>query len=89
MTENNCIFPYADKFANGDRIISRSSGDMGIFDRIDKRGYVHFKQYVGGMFHKPKDVKDFTLQSNYMRLYELCSKDEEKELERILTDGRS
>lgn len=89
MTENKCDFPYGDKFAKGDKIVSRTSGDMGVFDKIDKKGYVHFKQYVGGMFHDMKNVKEYTLQSNYLKLYELCSEEDEREFEKLISNGRS
>ena len=51
------------RFKEGDYIISRASGDMGIFSKIDKKGYVYFKKYYGEMFEEIKD-KGFNFKMN-------------------------
>ena len=68
------------KFNSGDYIINREAGDIGIIDKITKKGYYHFKYYYGNMFDELKDVKNslFDLQINYQKFFDICN-DEEKE----------
>lgn len=74
------------KFKTGDYIINKSSGDMAIVDKITKKGYYHFKEYYGNMFHEFKDTKNplFDLQINYQKFYDLCTEDEKNKLEELI-----
>ena len=72
------------KFNEGDYIISHASGDMGIVKGLNKKGYYTFKEYYGGMFEELKDAKNYTLQKNYQKFFELCNEDEKKKLNEII-----
>ena len=74
-----------EKFQKGDYIINRYAGDMGVYDRTDKKGYMHFKLYYGGMFGDVKD-KDFTLIWRYQDNYELCNDEEKARLDEIIKE---
>lgn len=73
------------KFKSGDYIINRSAGDMAIYDKLDKKGYMTFKVYYGSMFNHIKD-KSYTLQNRYQEFFELCNDEEKKQLDAILED---
>lgn len=73
-----------EKFHKGDCIISHSSGDMAIYDKVDKNGYMHFKFYYNAMFHKLYDVKTYIMQINYQSFYELCNEGEKQKLDNII-----
>lgn len=77
------------KFQKGDYIINRTCGDMGIVKGITKKGYYQFEAYYGGMFKQLKDVKDknYDLQINYQKFYELCTEKEKKKLDEIIKKG--
>lgn len=77
------------KFQKGDYIINRTCGDMGIVKGITKKGYYQFEAYYGGMFKQLKDVKDknYDLQINYQKFYELCDENEKKKLDEIIKKG--
>jgi hypothetical protein len=77
------------KFQKGDYIINRHSGDMGIVKGITKKGYYQFEAYYGGMFKQLKDVNDknYDLQINYQKFYELCDENEKKKLDEIIKKG--
>lgn len=77
------------KFQKGDYIINRTCGDMGIVKGITKKGYYQFEAYYGGMFKQLKDVKDknYDLQINYQKFYELCDENEKKKLDEIIEKG--
>lgn len=49
-----------EKFKKGDYIINRSCGDMGVYDKCDNKGYMHFKYYYGKMFNVLKDCENGT-----------------------------
>ena len=74
------------KFKPGDYIINHKSNDMAIVKGVTKKGYYQFEAYYGGMFGDLKDVKDknFDLQVNYQKFYELCTDEEKKKLEDII-----
>ena len=76
------------KFQKGDYIISRNSGNMGIIKGITKKGYYQFEAYYGAMFNELKDVKDknYDLQINYQKFYELCTEEEKKKFDEILKE---
>ena len=74
-----------EKFQKGDYIINRYAGDMAVYDKTDKKGYMHFKLYYGGMFGDVKD-KDFTLIWKYQDNYELCDEKEKECLDTIIKD---
>lgn len=54
-----------EKFKKGDYIINRKCGDMGVYDKCDNKGYMHFKYYYGKMFNVLKDCEKWNLQLNY------------------------
>ena len=76
------------KFKPGDYIINRSSGDMAIIDKVTPKNYYHFKVYYGNMFHELKDIKDknYDLQVNYQKFYDLCTDEEKKKLDKIIKE---
>ena len=61
------------------------------------RGVLHLKEiyiggiiaYYGNMFKQLKDVKDknYDLQINYQKFYELCDENEKKKLDEIIKKG--
>lgn len=71
------MFIFEEKFKKGDYIINHTCGDIAVYDKMDKHGYIHFKYYYSNMFHHLKDVEKYTLQVNYQKMFELCN-DEEK-----------
>ena len=77
------------KFQKGDYIINRTCGDMAIVKGVTKKGYYQFDAYYGGMFKQLKDVKDknYDLQINYQKFYELCDENEKKKLDEIIKKG--
>ena len=74
-------------FNENDYIISHASGDMAIIDKIDKKGYVHFKKYYGAMFG---DIRgdEYIFHMNFLKFFELCNDEEKKELDKILEDEK-
>lgn len=76
------------KFQKGDYIINRISGDMAIIKGTTKKGYYQFEQYYGGMFGDLKDVKDknYDLQINYQKFFELCDEKEKENLNEIIKE---
>lgn len=77
-----------EKFKKGDYIINRSCGDMGVYDKCDNKGYIHFKYYYGKMFNVLKDCEKWNLQLNYQKFYELCDDKEKEEMDFIIKEGR-
>lgn len=77
-------------FKKGDYIINRTSGDMAIVKGVTKRGYYQFESYYGSMFDDLKDVKNknFDLQINYQKFYDLCTDDEKKKLDDIIKNKK-
>ena len=77
------------KFQKGDYIINRTCGDMGIVKGLTNKGYYQFEAYYGNMFKQLKDVKDknYDLQINYQKFYELCNENEKKKLDEIIKKG--
>jgi hypothetical protein len=77
------------KFQKGDYIINRTCGDMAIVKGVTKKGYYQFEAYYGNMFKQLKDVKDknYDLQINYQKFYELCDENEKKKLDEIIKKG--
>ena len=77
------------KCQKGDYIINRTCGDMAIVKGITKKGYYQFEAYYGNMFKQLKDVKDknYDLQINYQKFYELCDENEKKKLDEIIKKG--
>ena len=76
------------KFKKGDYIINRTSGDMAIVNGVTKKGYYQFEKYYGGMFGDLKDVKDknYDLQINYQKFFELCDEKEKEKLNEIIKE---
>ena len=74
------------KFKEGDYIINRTCGDMGIVKGVTKKGYYTFSEYYGAMFHELKDLKtyEYELQVNYQKFFELCNDDEKAEMDKII-----
>lgn len=66
------------KFNPGDYIINRKCGDMAVFDKVDKNGYLHFEKYYSKMGNYFKDVKKYTLQINYQKFFDNCTEEEIK-----------
>lgn len=77
-------------FKSGDYIINRTSGDMGIVKGVTKKGYYQFKAYYGSMFKELKDVssKNFDLQINYQKFYDLCNEEEKNKLDSIIEENK-
>ena len=75
-------------FKSGDYIINRNSGDMAIIDKVTPKNYYHFKAYYGNMFKELKDVKDknYDLQVNYQKFYDLCNEEEKKTLDEMIKE---
>lgn len=65
-----------EKFKKGDYIINRCSLDMAVYDKVDKKGYIHFKEYYSHMFKEFHDVDKYTLQINYQNFYDLMNNEE-------------
>jgi len=79
------------KFNPGDYIINRTSGDMAIVDKVTSKGYYRFKAFYGSMFNEFKDVKDknFDLQINYQKFYDICNDEEKKKLDELINKRAS
>lgn len=75
---------FEEKFKKGDYIINRHCGDMAIYDKTDKNGYMHFKYYYGAMLHSFHDIKKYTMQINYQKFYELCNDEEKLKFDEII-----
>lgn len=71
------------KFKPGDYIINRTSGDMGIIDKITPKNYYRFKAFWGHIFKEVKE-KNYELQVNYQKFYDLCNENEKKRLDEII-----
>ena len=80
------------KFQKGDYIINRKdsfeNSDIGIVKGITKKGYYQFSALYGGMFHELKAVgdKNYDLQINYQKFYDLCTDEEKKKFDEILKE---
>lgn len=72
------------KFKKGDHIINRSAHDMAVYDKTDNKGYMHFKYFYSGMFHKFNDVRKYTLQVNYQKFWDLCTEEEIEKLDELI-----
>ena len=75
------------RFKEGDFIISHASGDMGVFNKIDKKGYVHFKKYYDSMFESIKG-DEYNFHMNFLKFFELCNEEEIKQFKEILEDEK-
>ena len=76
------------KFSRGDYIINRSAHDMAVYDKTDKRGYMHFTHYYGHMFRKFYDVKNYTLQVNYQKFWDVCTEEEKKKMDELISQRK-
>ena len=78
-------------FKENDYIINRKSGEMGIIKGVTKKGYYQFKVLYGPMFDELKDVKDknYDMQVNYQKFYDICTDDEKKKLDKIIAEHSS
>jgi hypothetical protein len=78
------------KFKPCDCITNRTSGDLAIVKGVTKKGYYQFKEYYGSMFKELKDVsnKNFDLQINYQKFYDLCNEEEKKKLDSIIEENK-
>lgn len=76
-------FEFDTKFNPGDYIINRHAGDMAIVDKITKKGYYHFKEYLEGFDDELRDAKNSLndLQINYQKFWDLCTEEEKKKLD--------
>ncbi len=74
-----------EKFKKGDYIVNRSAGDMAVFDKIDKKGFMSFKIYYGSMFSHVKS-KDYTLYSYYQKFFDICNEEEKAIFDYIIED---
>lgn len=74
------------KFNSGDYIINRSSGDIGVIDKVTPRNYYHFKAYYSAMFDELKDVtnKLYDLQVDYQKFFDLCTEEEIDKMNKML-----
>lgn len=77
-----------EKFKKGDYIINRSCGDMAVYDKTDKKGYMHFKYYYSAMFHELADCDKYVMQINYQKFYDNCNEMERKTMDDILTQNK-
>ena len=77
-------------FKKGDYIINRTSGDMAIIKGVTKKGYYQFEAFYGAMFGELKDVKNknFDLQINYQKFYDLCNEEEKKKLDELIKNKK-
>lgn len=75
------------RFKKGDYIINRSSNDLAIVDGVTPKNYYKFKAYYGGILKELKDVneKKFTLQVDYQKFFDICSDEERKKLDEIIS----
>ena len=75
-------------FKEDDYITNRHSGDLAIVKGVTKKGYYQFKAYYGKMFDELKDVKDknYDLQINYQKFYDLCTDEEKKKLDKMIKE---
>jgi hypothetical protein len=80
------------KFAKGDYIINRKNSfensDIAIVKGVTKKGYYQFSALYGGMFHEFKDVSDknYDLQINYQKFYDLCTDEEKEKFDALLKE---
>nr|DAU33938.1 MAG TPA: hypothetical protein [Caudoviricetes sp.] len=72
------------KFKEGDYIINRKCGDIAIFDKVDKKGYMHFEKYYSKMGNYFKDITKYTLQINYQKFYDICTSEEKEKFYELL-----
>lgn len=75
------------RFKEGDFIISHASGDMGVFNKIDKKGYVHFKKYYDATFEHMKG-DEYIFHMNFLKFFEPCNEEETKQFKEILEDEK-
>ena len=75
------------EYKEGDYIISHASGDMGVFNKIDKKGYVHFKKYYDCMFEYIKG-DEYNFHMNFLKFFEPCNEEEKKKMNEILEDEK-
>ena len=77
-------------FKKGDYIINRASGNMAIVKGITKKGYYQFEEYYSTMFHELYDTKDknYDLQINYQKFYDLCNEEEKKKLDDLIKENK-
>lgn len=75
-------------FQKGDYIVNKTSNDMGIVKGVTKKGYYQFEAFYGGMFKELKDVKNYTLQINYQKFYDLCNEEEKNKLDEIIKENK-
>lgn len=75
-------------FKPNDYIINRTCGDMAIIDKITPKNYYHLKAYYDAMFDELKDVKNknYDLQVNYQKFYDLCTEEERESFEKIIKE---
>lgn len=87
MGQFNMIEPI---FNPGDYITNRTTGDLAIIKGVTKKGYYQFKAYYGNMFHELKDVKNknFDLQINYQKFYDICTEEEKNKLNNIIKQNK-
>lgn len=77
------MIKFEEKFKKGDIIICHGCKDIAVYDKTDKKGYMHFKEYYDRMFDRMKDVKRYTLQVNYQKMWNLCTQEEVQRFEDI------
>lgn len=78
-----------EKFKKGDYIINRACGDMAVYDKVDKKGYMHFKYYYSGLFGELRDCTVYTMQINYQKFYELCDDGEKGKMDRVIEKSQN
>ena len=72
------------KFQKGDYIINRACNDMAVYDKLDSKGYMHFKHHYNNMFHRFSDPKKYTLQVNYQKFWDMCTEEETEKLDELV-----
>ena len=78
-----------EKVNKDDFIINKRAGDMAVIDKIDKKGYIHFKYYYGKMFDKLKNTDNYTLQENYLKFWDFCNDDEKNNMVKIINNEKA
>lgn len=77
-----------EKFKNGDIIVCNGCKDMAVYDKVDKKGYMHFKKYYCRMKQTFIDVKKYTLQINYQKFWHVATDDEEEKFKGFEKDEK-
>lgn len=70
------------KFNKGDYLTYHGGRNFAVYDRTDKKGYMHFKYYYSWFFEKV--LTDYTMIVNYQDNFKPISEDEKLKFNEIL-----